>query len=184
MLGFLLIPLISEGFWMFVIESIVISITASIIFLLLLFLLRPWIKISKKIAFYDGKYWIKTINRSYFRLFDVKFQLTIKHPHGSPGGMNVKYTRLELRKDTKLTYPRRLLFERRSEFFEHAVLVAIDDDIRAKWSNESDTLEFIVIAKHGLSSFSKIFKVEYKHLGTDIAEGKFKYGNNMDIIAV
>ncbi len=173
-----------SNFWITVTQSLTISITASVIFLVLLFVLRPNIKIAKKISYHDNKYCIKTISRSFIRLYDIKFQLTIKHSLGNPGGKNVRYTRLKLKHDTKLTYPRRPFFEKKSEFFEHAVLVTIDDDVRQIWTNESDTLEFIVIAKHGLSSFAKIYRVEYQDKGTDIVDGKFKWGNTMEIVPV
>jgi len=172
------------NFWVVTYQTIILSISASIIFLVLLFLLRPRIKIADKIAFFEGKYIIKTINRSFFRIYDVKFQLTIKHTYGTPGGKNVRYSRLNLKRGEKLTYPRRPFIEKKCELFEHAVLVSIEDNIREKWTNESDTLEFIVIAKHGLSSFAKIYKVKYDHLGTDIVNGEYKHGNTMEIVVV
>lgn len=165
-----------------IMKGVITSLIASFLFLSFLYILRPRIKIAPKIAKNGDKYILKTINRSFFRLYDVKFQLTLKHYFGGSGGRNVKYTRIKLKNNVKLTYPKRPFWKPKDEYFEHAVIISIDEDIQKIWSNESDELEFIVIAKHGLSNFAKIKKQVYCAVGTDIEEGTYTHGNNFKII--
>ena len=77
------------------------GIFTSVLFLWILFKLRPRIELSPHIArrIEDGKmlYQIKFYNsRRWFKVFDVRMELHLCKPYGAPGGKNLKMKPIEL----------------------------------------------------------------------------------------
>jgi len=73
-------------------------------------------------------------------------------------------------------------FFKKSNFSTHAVRVITLENIEDIWDNDHSFLSFKVIAKHGLSNFSKVIKKTYDHK-VSIVAGEFEYGNSMKIVS-
>lgn len=165
-------------------QSVVMSIIASIIFLFLLFFLRPRVKIAEKIAFKNGQYTLKVVNRSFFKLIDVHVELVVLKPFNSGAGKNLRIQGIELKKHRIWYIAAKPFREKKSHYGSHAIIFSItDNEAIENWDSEKgETLHFKVIAKHGLSSFMKITTFKYHDKEDDIVKGKFGFGNNCEII--
>lgn len=170
-----------------IIQSIVTSIVASTIFLFLLFFLRPKVTISEKIAKREGKYQIKVVNNSFWKLIDVHVELVKMIPTNTAGGKNLRIQKIQL-KNNKIWYiAGKPWNEKKSHYGSHAVLFSVVDsdaiNLLKNWNGENgEYLHFKVIAKHGLSSFAKISTCKYHNAESDIKEGRFSFGNCTEIV--
>lgn len=161
------------------------GLIASFVFVLVLYNLRPRIKISAEIAKKtDGSgtfYKIKVINKSFFfKLYDVNAELMRSSPIGVIGGQNLILNRLTLKRDRIWYLNRRFINKKKDKHATFAVLFKCTDDIEGIWNDQSSTLHFKVIAKHGLSNFPKI-KTKHYHCKNCIKEGQFGFGKDFKI---
>ncbi|MBO9613276.1 MAG: hypothetical protein J7619_11300 [Dyadobacter sp.] len=161
-------------------------ITSFFFLFALLFLFRPRIKIASQIAThvksYGGQsnkwYCFKIINRSLFRAFDLRVEVTQKIPMTGPEGKtNHRTVPLALVKDQyNYVAPFRI-----GEKSEYALWFLTTDDILTILNeNEHHIVELRVICKHELTGLGSVFVRTYsKH---DIKEGTFKSGNTFEIV--
>jgi hypothetical protein len=154
------------------------SLMASLIYLIILSCLRPKLKISKDIANYDGRYFIKVINRSFGKVYDINVELLKMIPVNTTGGQNLRFSRIDLR-NSKIWYMTG--FRGKSEHATYAVLFSTEEDLSAIWTNNNEILHFKIIAKHAFSGFVKV-KTQVYHCNTCIKKGSFEFGNSLKIL--
>jgi len=152
----------------------------------MLWVLKPRISISDKIAFYDLKtrdgiksvYGFKIINRTWFyRVLDIRCELLLLEDVNSHGGTNIFLQTLSLRKD-QAWYIKRRFFVPDGEY---ALVLHSEDDLIKIWDSYNKRLQFQLICKHSLSGFSKSFVMTYYHKDTNIKKGKFRFGDSFEI---
>lgn len=178
----ILLFLLETSIWLVMVQSVITGILASLIFLFLLFFLRPRILIADQIAKYNGNYAIKVVNRSYFKLYDVNVELVLLKPFNTYGGKNLLIERLDLKKDRIWYIAGKPFREKNSAYGTHAIIFKCDEDLEKKWeSDKGVVLHFKVIAKHGLSSFTRIETKKYHDKETDIKNGKYTFGKKCEI---
>ena len=157
---------------------------SSVLFLVFIYILRPRIKISPQISKSTkaGKtvYQIKIVNKSFFKVIDIHFELTLMHPMGEPKGRGLKMKRIQLKADKLWYISARDTFIRKSEYAPFAVRVIILEDLEQVWNQEEDFLDFKIIAKHGFSGFNKVIRERFNH-NSCIIDGEFENGTSMVI---
>ena len=180
-----------------IILSILTGIISSIVFLVIIFILRPRLKISHEICRrFDEKtgrnvYMIKVINKSrWFKVIDVNAELISQEPVAAPvltktkncnGATNLKLKRLKLKEENGHIW----FINRRKYSCKHASFAYIFtciEDLDTLWDeNKKQTLHFKIISKHGLSGFPKLTTMEYADKNSCIKEGRFYFGNTCEI---
>lgn len=170
----------------------VVELAGSLIFavvgLLVIYFLRPRVKISPKIACRKNDqgqliYNIKVINRSYlFQLVDLHFELSMLKPISSPKGMNLAIKKIDLAAEHLWYLSRRKVLSDSNSFATYAVILKVNDtDLEALWKKDDGAfLDVKVIAKNNFSGITGIIKERYNHV-TTIKKGQFCHGNSMDI---
>jgi hypothetical protein len=166
----------------------------SVMGLLLIWFLRPKVKIAPKIAHRekDGKsiYNIKVINKSYlFQLVDIKFELTMLKPKSTPKGMNLAIKKIDLASDHVWFLSRRQgainrLFSK-DLYATYAIVVTISPefDLKKEWQVNSDNgtcFDLKVIAKNNFSGITSITHEKFNHHSC-IKKGEYCHGNSLDI---
>lgn len=175
-------------------DSIVIglstSLIGSLIFLLILWMLKPSIVISKKIAHdvyledMEALYIFKIINNSWFySVLDCKVTLykVWERPNDENSSkVNTRREKIDLIKEHKNFIPPRLsptsLLNRSAEY---AQWFFCEEDLSAVF-NDDKKLQLEVYAKHSLSGFSKIHRRNY-NMSRCIQKGLFAHGDNFNI---
>ncbi|QRQ99758.1 hypothetical protein [Dyadobacter sandarakinus] len=169
--------------------SLIANLATSFIFLFaLLFLFRPTIRISPHIATISREeangipggriYVFKIVNKSFFRAFDLKLEVSQKMSIQAPEG-----------KKNKRTIPLNLVKASYNHIppywyigeTDYAIQFITTDDVRNILStNQHAHIELIVICKHGLTGLGSVFVKNYSvH---DIQEGTFKSGNTFKMV--
>lgn len=161
------------------------GLITSIIFLVIVYYLRPSMKVSKKIVYNedDKRYQIKVINNSWFKVLDLYFEAYLIEPYQVPKGQNLHLKPLKL-KNNRFSYLRgKYWFWEKNRNSTHAITVSFEDDLSANWDEKKQFISFKVIAKHGLTGFPGIKKEHYNHKGTVIETGSFEWGDSLEIIS-
>jgi len=165
--------------------GLVMSIIASIVFTFAIYLLRPRVAISEKIAYRNGTYKIKVVNKSIFKLIDVHAELLKVKP---TEGKNVILHRINLTNNKIWFIGKSPWSDRRSRWGSHAVTFSVSNPIEVDKMNQNEWvcengefLHFKIIAKHGLSSFQKVETMKYHNRETDIVSGRFNFGKDLSI---
>lgn len=169
--------------------SIVASLIASGIFIfLLLFLMRPRIKISpyicKKLDNFDNinqtYYAFKIVNMSWFSAFDISIELSSLVSYPLKSGINFRYTPLKL-KTSKCFYlaPYRPTFYKK-DYAEHALIVRTYDNIEEILAANEKSIKIEVTLRHGVTGLSKIHTMTFADC-SEIRTGNFGYGSNFNI---
>lgn len=169
--------------------NVISSIVASVIFIFfLLFALKPKFTIVPLIAKNDSpfddtdeiSYSFKVINKSIFDAYDVEARLnSFKITQGENGIVNKIYTKIELKTSKVNHIPRNILFN--PKYANNCVQFFTYSDLSELMKKNDIHIQFQITAKHSLSGLSNIFTYEYVTKGT-IIEGKFKEGNNRNVI--
>lgn len=198
------------------------GIIGSLIFLILLFVLKPEIAVSDKIGLFNHPvlgdvYAIKTVNRSrFFNLYNVEAALFYLQDYTVPNGTNAHYKPIKIEKSKIRIIPK---YKKKSEVAPYAQLFyALPDQRRSLSKYEEENIDqlntdgtqivdegedgishliqiidikellknnkvivFQICCKHSLSGFSTVFEVKY-HDASTVKDGKFKWGNNFEII--
>lgn len=161
--------------------GLLLNILASAIFiLLLLFLLKPKIKISHFICKNDG-FQFKIVNRSFFTAYDVKVELCINLKALSNDGMlSNNYRPISLTVNSVFQIPPfRPLFIRSST--PNAVRFRTYENLDAILAESEKSIIFMVSARHGFSGIPGVFSHEYFDV-TDIKIGEFTSGNKFNFL--
>jgi len=186
--------------WTSILTGVLSSLAASSFFILILFRIRPHVRISPVIAkdvnpdTGDTVFVFKVINRSpFFKIYDLKCSLRIhinksSHNNGEDRKRTDDNDKLTLINDNfwvlsnfnikhiSQRFDKELKVKTRTDY---AVQVGTEYDLE-KVISENKTIELQVSAKHPLSGFTKVTIEDYKHK-TKIVSGSFGSGNCFDI---
>lgn len=172
-----------------IIFNILCSLTASFIFIfLLLFSLKPKVKIVKSIAekqlFLGDEsqvyFMFKIINKSWFSAYEIKAELSsYRIIQGENDIIDKHYTHLELRNANVSYIPGRTFFGK--ENGENCVVFVTKENIRKLLKEPNINIQFLITAKHGLSGLNHVVKY-YFTLEKSVELGKFVSGDCEDII--
>jgi len=158
------------------------SLFASTLVIALLYSLKPTIKISPEIAKkedHEGNiaYHFKVINKSWFKVFDVKVQLSMLEEYNVQKGQNVRQAKIKLVHD----YSWHIDSNFRNKKATYALIFYTREDLEAKWDSSRISFQLKIIAKHALSGFGKVFTQTYYTKGNYIKNGMFEWGNSFNI---
>lgn len=171
-----------------IIFNLFCSLLASFIFIiLLLYFLKPQIKIVEKIAFKNIKidgdegqdaYLFKIINKSFFSAYEIKAQLSsYKIIQGENGIIDHHYTHIPLRNDN---VPHIEAYSWFRDDGKNCIVFITYNQISKLLKNENGNIELLISAKHGLTGLTHIFKFSFT-TESYVKNGKFKSGNCEDI---
>ena len=167
-----------------IITGVSASLTASIIFLFVLFNLKPSIELSKYIADQttgnDHRYAFKIINKTRSRIFDVKVQVLLIDPVRVHGGPVNSVKEIKLLKDEFFEIGR---FYRKDNDAHYALRFGTDQNLRDLWSGSTQYLRVNIISRHALSGFSKVESFKFDTKGS-IVSGKHEFGTGMEVKAI
>lgn len=162
------------------ITGIISGIISSILFLLVLYLLKPRVIISDKICTNNiyGKqyYFIKTINKTRWSIHDIKVELSLLQTSSTKGGKIYKVDKIELRRDPPFQIP---AFKKSDRDALYAILYSTESDLNELWTEDTHCLRVVISARHNLSGFGKTFTKEYYSKEHAIHFGKFEFGNTI-----
>jgi hypothetical protein len=183
--------------WFF--QGIISGVVESSIFLLILFWLKPWIKISDKIASkyvtIKGKethvYVFKIINKSwFFKVYDIKVNAFVCENVPNVNGMNVIFLDIELKGADQWILNkinRKHLFQNilhgektLKSRCDYACQFFSSENI-ATLLNKNSYISLQVLAKHSLTGFSRVRIMQYYH-HSKIVKGSFLSGNSFKIV--
>ena len=167
------------------IESILIgvlsSLSASGLFLLVLFRLRPRIEISPEIADQsnsDGPcFAFKFVNRSTYQAFDISIEAILITPIQVPGGPVNNAKEVVLRKSH---FHELGGFSPKDKEAHYAFRVATLEDLRSLWVSDTQFLRVNVVARHALSGFSSVQTMVF-NTKAQIKKGKHRFGNHLNV---
>lgn len=175
------------------VSDIITGLYSSGIFLIVLSLLKPRLKICDKIASQNngGLYYIKIVNKSvFFKVYDIQVRAWSTKTIPSTNGDNVEYTSITLRKDYQWVIDRlrfNHIFQdifhgnhRLSQSTDYAAQFSTTDNLNSTLTNHvSITVE--VIAKHSLTGFTRVRSKTFKH-PSDIVVGEYRSGNSCKVV--
>jgi hypothetical protein len=170
--------------------TVLANLLSSFIFIfLLLFLLRPKIKISPNICCKNDSfdntehnvYLIKVINTSLFSGYDINVELSSLVSYPVRDGRNFRYTRIPMKVE-KLDFIARYKFGwKKKNYGDFACLFRCYEDLDKILKEDSNSIKFQVTLRHGVTGLSRVFNTEYA-LSSDIKHGHFSFGNNFNIV--
>jgi len=171
--------------WSFVWQEFLIDIAGGIIgafifLFLILFLLRPKIRIAGFLCRItkqsDIFYKFKFVNISLFSAHEIKVELHEfnRIPKGN-GEFNYDLKKLELVNSHLPYMPRRPFFWVKDPSHKHCFTVRTTVDIQEILSNEHNAILIRITLKHGLTGLSDVFEQEFAEIA-DIKESDFKPG--------
>ena len=175
------------------------SFIASILFLGVLFIRRPKLRVSDAIArtTLEGKtiHCVKVINQGWFDVINLRAELVLVQPDRVVGGIARRINPFPLAKDCLfvLRSPRTAGAE--SSF---AFRFVTESDIAGEWerqeglwkqSHSNDPalrpyVHFVVYGQDGLLNFGRVFDKVYSSSYHDLQTGEFMHGLSMDINAI
>ena len=165
------------------VTGLVSSICASIVFVFLMYTLRPKLKLSSKIAktSFEGKtvYAFKVANMGTRDAYSINAELFIIQPHPVEGGIGYNIIELPLVR-RKLFHIRPLakIGDKFGGVFEFITI----EDLDAEWRKfENSYLLFRVYAQDSISMFSRVFTAEFDAPEAAIVAGRFAKGASMKI---
>lgn len=172
-------------------DALLTGLLTSLIFLILLYFLRPKIKISDCIAEDENDsniFRFKIINKSFFSIYDIKVRMFQCNEINGINAKNTKFEKLELKVSNIWTIPpfniRHLFQKEESEKnikgkTNYAATFRTDDAKMKEWGKDENTyLTVEILAKHGFSGFSKVFTKDYHSPKHKLKKGKFLSGNS------
>ena len=148
--------------WPEVLLNISCNVAAAVIFLLLLyFVLKPRIRITKFICENTG-YRIEIINRSLFMAYDIKAQLwsCVQTPSDTPGLFDNNYKAITLVAPDIVEIAYRPSWFRKHHL-SNAARFLTNTDLNATLSDKNTTVVFLVTARHDLSGLSRAFRQDF-----------------------
>lgn len=181
--------LLPENINQSLINGVATSIIGSFVFLGLLFILKPNLKISPNIAHYESiegdkaggqdAFVFKIVNKSWlFSANDVHVQLFHATFYNVADGRNIRFEEIDLRKSRSKSICGKC-FKRSEAGYAH--LFATNENIRNVFNNNSDYLMLQVSSKHSLSGFSKMYQKDFYHANC-ISRGTFAFGDKYKVI--
>ncbi len=110
-------------------------------------------------------------------IYEVKIELYLATLYGDGHGTSsVRYQEIPMLYQDFMYLPSMVWKEGR-EHAEYAQIFMTDKRVEELWKNESQYLEFRMVAKHGLSGFNKVIMKRFTDKDV-IKNGKFIYGTS------
>lgn len=177
------------------VANLLTGLYSSAIFLFVLTLLKPRIKICDKIAHKhdetadEGKkhhYSFKVVNKSlFFKVYDMQVRTWVSKIEPSTNADDISYEKIELVKDYQWVINRLYVGHLFQQLIHGDTRLENRTDYAAQFGSYSDISQCItngsyvtieIIAKHSLTGFSRVISKKYKH-SSDIITGHFYSGN-------
>ncbi len=187
--------------WNAFLNGVVPGVVASAIFLFILFMLKPKIVISDKIASHyriiNGTkhhvYLFKIINKSlFFKVYDLKANAFVCENIQNVNGVDTKYTDITLKGVDQWVLNslnfRHILqnFLRKDKTLQsrcdYAAQFVTFDNVATLLQNNS-YISLQILAKHSLTGFSRVKIMKYQH-HSKIEKGAFLSGNSCKIVQI
>ncbi len=194
---FYLIKIMDSIDWSSVVTGVLSSLIASLLFILVLFRVRPNIKIAPEIAKSDDEgntvYVFKILNASpFFKIYDVNFELRIYKTENSPNGEDRKRVFLEeaILINSYIPMLHKFNLKHISQWFNRAKKLSSRTDYAAQAGTKFNipsvlesghSVTILIIAKHALSGFTKVKPETFKHV-SQVVDGTFCSGNSFRIV--
>lgn len=161
--------------------GIISGIVSSVIIYLLVFQVKPKIKISENIARYtnengDNIYKIKVINKSFFAVFNLSYSL--HYCHRQPDGI-IHIIEIEPLKSSLFYISQKCFFDKDNK---HAVRISYNIDKDKYPLDENSYLKFTIIATHSFTNTTSYKEATYNR--DDIIDGMFETGDSMKVLSV
>lgn len=165
--------------------GVISSLTASVVFLLVLSKLRPRLEISDKIAWTMAdnrkEFHIKIINRTKNPIVNIKTELLLAKWRNVSGGRIYSSMPIELRQSEALQISG-FTSDPEDNKAEYAIRFTALEDIDQLWANDENTsLIFRVYGVHSISNLGRAFQRTYHRKATSLKYGDFKFGNSLEI---
>ena len=172
--------------------ALVTSVLGSGIFLLILILTKSGVQISPHISVITDKasnkkrYFIKVINFSTIKQFEVQYHLNrVERSYSmTSGGVNVRVVPMKLGRTEQITMSGNLLFKwlrNTSDWTaRNCRLIEVLEDLESDWK-DADLLEFSVTSKNGFSGLSNHVVKKYLPANNLLKAGKFQHGTSFKI---
>jgi len=164
-----------------IITGVAASLTASLIFIWVLYNFKPLIEISPCIADQtvddDHRYAFKIINKTHSRIFDVKVQVLLLKSVRVHGGPVNSVNEIKLLKDHFFEIGP---YDLKDEDAHYALRFGTDQNLRDLWSSNTQFLRVNVVSRHSFSGFSKVESFIFDTKGS-IKKGKHEFGKGMDV---
>ncbi|WP_369765218.1 hypothetical protein [Flavobacterium sp. WC2429] len=153
--------------------GIITSFVASIVFTYLFTRLKPNLKISDEIAFRNGTFKIKIINKSKYAATNIKADMSYIGYFNVPGGRERRSYKIDLLKDNIFDIDK---FEKKSEHANNTYRFVTRQNLREGFTeSNSEYIRFKITATHSLSNIGKVFEKQYNV--NQITNGEFSFGN-------
>lgn len=168
--------------------SLVIGVLSSFIFIfLLLYLMRPRIKISPNICYLrmepDNEYYyvFKIVNKSLFYAFDINIKLVKKEPYMVNKGQKINRRIKEINTSSKhLNHLPRS--RKKIGYGDHAYLIRTKHDIRSDIENKDVSVKLSVGSKHGLSNLARVVTQDFLYVDVIKIDKEFRFGTSLDVV--
>lgn len=168
-----------------IITSILTSTISAFIFIKLLRFYKPKIEISpviaKGISTKNGqvKYTIKVINRTKYRVYDIKARLHILKKYQTATGEIEKSEIIELKQSEPFVLAP---YSTKKNNTDYAFRFLTYEDLDTKWDNDKvQFLKFRLICRHEFSGNFGFFSKEYRIKTSTIKTGDFNKGDSFEI---
>lgn len=178
------------------VSDIITGLWSSGIFLLILTLLKPRLKICDNLCYrYDTirkKHvtYFKIINKSiFFKVYDVQVRAWSTKIIPSTNGDNVSYTPININKDYQWVIYRLKVAHILQDFLmgnkrldgrtDYAAQFSTFDNVR-DLIKQGSSITIEVIAKHSLTGFTRVRIKTFKHIN-DLKKGEFYSGNSSKV---
>lgn len=164
--------------------GIVISIIGSVAFLVLLWMLKPNIKLAERVAQTEDEegnemYLFKIINNSrFFALYNIEVNLFKVTQETVEGGLNSRFDHLEVKKNRITRIPHKS--KKDSDAF-YAQILTCREPLSDHLRRNNTYIELQIMARHALSGFSKVFDAKF-HTQACVENGRFAHGDNLSVL--
>lgn len=156
------------------------SLTAAIVFLLIICRFKPKIIISDKVAHTllkkgESEYKIKIIDKSSRRAVNIHADLYLVTPKTIPNGLMLSLKEIKLQRNSPLAFYK---YDTRKADGKYACIFRTSENLKELWKdNEHTYLRFRIYAVDSLTGFGKLFTKIYYKKDADIVNGEFKFGS-------
>lgn len=166
------------------------SLISSLIFIfILLFFLRPRIKICaeicKKVGFFEEAstitYMFKVVNLSWFSAYDVTIELNSLESYPVKNGMNFRFTPLKMKHDKLNFMPYYRPKWYKKKYGDFAMIFVTYEDISKILEHEHKSIQLQITLRHGVTGLSKVYNMDYAHSSL-IKNGHYEFGNSFNIV--
>lgn len=160
--------------------GVISSILSSLIVLGLMYLTRPRIRISgficENMLFGKQRFQFKFVNLTFSKIYDVRIMVSLITPYHLD---NCRIEPVKMERDYISNV--RSIYNG-GQFKRYAIRLTTFINLNELWVNESSYIELEIIAKHGISGFSKVRIKKFKNKASALHEAQFASGTSLKIL--